>query len=113
MGELFERLSRVGEEPEPPMAGLHLGRITKVNGGQCHFVLDDFARELEFGPVDYPRPAVETGATSGGAGDSAFEAHTHKLRTPATPPVATEVVVGFIGGDPDRPEILKLKGWPA
>lgn len=86
------------------LPGIYLGRVTRVAGAQLHFVIDDFSPDFAFGPVTYERPPMNTGEAN---------LHTHTMRATADPAVGTKIVVGFLGGDPDRPEVLKIKGWPS
>lgn len=55
--------------------------------------------------------AVSAGGHSGSAKQTG-SAHRHRIRTPNLPPVDTEIVVAFIGGDPDKPRVLTIYGWP-
>lgn len=99
------------EEQRGQFLGLFEGEISRVVGGELWFTIPDFARHIEFGPAHYPRPPAETGAESGGGGDESFAEHSHDLRSPDLPPEGAYVIVGFVNGDPDRPEVLKIKGW--
>lgn len=95
------------------LGGLCDGRVTRVVGDRLYFTVDDMGTMYEFGPAPYPRPAVATAETGGGAGEASFAAHSHNLRTPAVPPVGTQIVAGFVAGDVDRPRVLTFYGWPA
>lgn len=104
------------EESEGQFQGFFIGELTRFAEGddsRCFFRINDFSKSIEFGPAEYPRPPERT-RTEGPDGEDifSFAAHSHVLRFPDLPPFGTELVVGFIAGDPDRPEVLKVKGWP-
>lgn len=124
MGSLaaLERRVRGGppEEAEGQFPSTYLGLITGFDdAGLCYFVIPDFDKKIEFGPAHYPRPPTYTQhqALMPGNGDNpslTVDDHKHRImpQDGGAPPVLTEVVVQFIAGDPDRPEVLKVKGWP-
>lgn len=101
------------DEPPQQFLGIFEGEVTKVTGDKLYFVIPDFSRvHGPFGPAHYPAPRLRSEADALTPSQDPFAAHTHGLRDPDFPPVGTKVVVAFIGGDPSRPEVLKLKGWP-
>lgn len=90
---------------------IYEGEVVSVAGEFLNFRILDYSHTIEFGPAHYPRPPLETELEGGGSGDSSFAEHSHVLRTPAEPPVGVGVIVCFVQGDPNRPEVLKVKGW--
>lgn len=94
---------------ERDFIGAFSGRVTRSSPTGIWFTLDDYSRNLEFGPARYPTPAAyETDA----AGDPE---HSHVItRSGVTdPPKGTEVLAMFANADPGRPYIVALYGWPA
>lgn len=126
MGSLasLERRVRGGspEETQGQFPGTYLAELSGFDGdndGLCFFTIPDFSRTIEFGPAHYPRPPIYTQhqALLPGNGDNAsltVDDHKHRIvpqGDEGIPPIGTELVVSFILGDPDRPEVLKVKGW--
>lgn len=77
-------------EPAPDMAGMFLGDVVRAGVNSLFFTIGSYSEDLEFGPAPYPRPAgVAT-----------------------TPPRGTKVAVFFVEGDPGKPRVVCLYGWP-
>lgn len=107
-------LSRQPLEPEDerPFAGVYDARVSKATAIGLHFTIKDYDPRYEFGPAPYPRlPDYTTSRAL--VGTASEHSHTLDTTTPNTPPKGTRCAVAFVNGDPDRPLVLALYGWPA
>lgn len=89
--ELFHTVT--GEDPDesgPDMPHVYLASILSATTEAVRFAIPSYSDDFEFGPAPYARP-------SGAIGN---------------PPRGTTCAVFFDEGDPDKPSVLCLYGWP-
>lgn len=97
------------DETQGQFPFVYAATVTKATPTELQFTLDDEDARFEFPPAPYQRPPdLTTGQPSTGA------AHTHTIdQTPENvPPRGTAIAVAFAAGDPDRPLVLAIYGWP-
>ena len=94
------------EDQEPVFDGVQDAYVSRGTASDLHFVVPDYDPKFEFGPAPYPRPSNLTTDSASG--------HTHDIDLTPTnvPPKGTRLAVAFVGGDPDRPLVLTIYGWP-
>lgn len=106
--DLFELVTGQPEdEPRPQFPGIYKGEVIRADMDALHFKIRDYSDQIEFGPCDYPRiPAATQPFTC-------TTHHAHGILAAVSPPAGTECAVAFSDGDPGKPLVLTLYGWPA
>jgi len=102
---------------EPPAGGqfpfTYAATVTRSTLTEVWFTLDDEDEYGEFPPAAYPKP----GAHAHGIATESQHNHggttTTTTFTPNKPPKGTALAVAFAQGDPDRPMVLAIYGWPS
>jgi hypothetical protein len=103
------------DQPKAPspdeLTGVLEAAVSRASASDLYFTVPDLGPDWEFGPAPYPRPTADLQTSNAGA-----PAHSHAIDlTPVdnAPPTGTSIAVSFVGGDPDRPFVLAIYGWPS
>lgn len=93
-------------EPSQQFQGVFDAVVTRSTADEVWFTIPDFSPELELGPARYPL-SVPSQTEAGGS-----PSHSHNIDA-GQPAAGTDLLIAFVGGDPDKPRVLHFLGWPS